>query len=72
MPTARPRRLRLVDDGGTANGGVDTSAPQTFTINVTPVNDAPGFTAGANPVVSEDAGAQTGGMGHRDHRQPGG
>ncbi len=51
--------LQLVDDGGTANGGVDTSAPQTFTISVTPVNDAPGFTAGANQVVSEDAGAQT-------------
>ncbi len=31
----------LHDNGGTANGGVDTSAPQTFTISVTPVNDAP-------------------------------
>lgn len=29
------------DDGGTANGGTDTSAPQTFSISVTPVNDAP-------------------------------
>ena len=29
------------DDGGRANGGVDTSAEQTFTITVTPVNDAP-------------------------------
>jgi CSLREA domain-containing protein len=29
------------DDGGTANGGQDTSAPQTFTITVTPVNDPP-------------------------------
>jgi CSLREA domain-containing protein len=29
------------DSGGTANGGVDTSASQTFTITVTPVNDAP-------------------------------
>jgi CSLREA domain-containing protein len=29
------------DDGGTANGGQDTSATQTFTINVTPVNDPP-------------------------------
>ncbi|MCY2990850.1 MAG: dockerin type I domain-containing protein [Planctomycetota bacterium] len=26
--------VRLHDDGGIANGGVDTSAPQTFTINV--------------------------------------
>ena len=29
------------DDGGTANGGVDGSATQTFTITVTAVNDAP-------------------------------
>src|SRR5437868_5071924 len=29
------------DDGGTANGGGDTSAAQTFVINVAPVNDLP-------------------------------
>jgi hypothetical protein len=29
------------DDGGTANGGQDTSAPQTFAITVDPVNDPP-------------------------------
>lgn len=29
------------DDGGTANGGRDTSEPQTFSIAVTPVNDCP-------------------------------
>ena len=33
--------VRLHDDGGTANGGVDTSAAQTFTITVNPVNDPP-------------------------------
>ena len=33
--------VRLHDDGGTANGGADTSAPQTFTITVTAVDDAP-------------------------------
>ena len=33
--------VQLVDDGGTANGGVDTSAAQTFNINVTGVNDPP-------------------------------
>jgi len=33
--------VRLHDNGGTAGGGVDTSAPQTFTITITPVNDAP-------------------------------
>ena len=47
------------DSGGTANGGVDTSPPQTFTINVTAVNDAPVFTAGPNQTIDEDAGAQT-------------
>jgi Ca2+-binding RTX toxin-like protein len=31
----------LKDDGGTGNGAVDTSAPQIFTINITPANDAP-------------------------------
>src|SRR5207249_193299 len=41
------------------NGGVDTSAAQTFTITVTPVNDVPSFTKGANQTVLEDAGAQT-------------
>jgi Spy/CpxP family protein refolding chaperone len=29
------------DNGGMDNGGVDTSAPQNFTINISPVNDAP-------------------------------
>src|SRR5262249_1471365 len=33
--------MRLHDDGGTANGGVDTSTTQTLTITVTAVNDAP-------------------------------
>ncbi len=51
--------LELMDDGGTVDGGVDTSAPQTFTINVTAVNDAPSFTAGTDQTVLEDAGAQT-------------
>ena len=51
--------VTLSDDGGTANGGVDTSAQQTFTITVTPVNDAPSFTKGADQTVNEDAGLQT-------------
>ncbi|MCZ7658601.1 MAG: DUF5801 domain-containing protein [Xanthobacteraceae bacterium] len=33
--------FRVQDDGGTANGGIDTSAPATLTIDVTPVNDPP-------------------------------
>jgi VCBS repeat-containing protein len=51
--------LVLQDDGGTANGGVDTSAPQSFTITVEPVNDAPSFSTGPDPTVLEDAGAQS-------------
>ena len=34
-------RVKATDDGGTANGGVNTSAAKTFTITVNPVNDAP-------------------------------
>ena len=33
--------VRVHDNGGSANGGVATSAPQTFTMTVTAVNDAP-------------------------------
>src|SRR5262249_47578176 len=33
--------VRLQDNGGTANGGQDTSAAQTFSITVNAVNDAP-------------------------------
>src|SRR5207249_920485 len=49
----------LKDDGGTANGGQDTSAPQTFTITVNSVNDVPSFTKGPDQTVSVNAGAQT-------------
>jgi hypothetical protein len=51
--------VTLSDNGGTANGGVDTSATQTFTINLTPVNDAPSFIKGSDVTVAEDAGSQT-------------
>ncbi len=36
--------LQLADNGGTANGGVDTSAPQTFQITVQEDNDTPQVT----------------------------
>ena len=49
----------LQDNGGTLGGGVDTSAPQSVTITLTPVNDAPSFTVGPNQTVAEDAGPQT-------------
>ncbi len=48
--------VTLSDNGGTANGGQDTSAPQTFTITVRTVNDPPSFTKGADQTVNEDPG----------------
>ncbi|MFO0796528.1 MAG: tandem-95 repeat protein [Gemmataceae bacterium] len=42
--------VRLRDGGGTADGGVDKTAPQTFTIVVTPVNDAPVVGPLAGPI----------------------
>ncbi len=50
--------VKLHDDGGTANGGVDLSAGQTMQITVTPVNDPPSFSDPADQTVLEDAGAQ--------------
>jgi uncharacterized repeat protein (TIGR01451 family)/CSLREA domain-containing protein len=41
-----------VNDGG---GGTETVS-RTFSINITPVNDAPSFTKGPDQVVGEDAG----------------
>ena len=50
----------LHDDGGTDNGGVDQTAPQTFTITVLPVNSAPIFTLVTNNVVTlEDTNTQS-------------
>src|SRR5437773_350997 len=51
--------VQFQDTEDSANGGTNGSAAQTFTITVTPVNDAPSFTAGANQTVNEDAGPQT-------------
>ena len=51
--------VTLKDDGGTENGGQDASAPQTFTITVLPLNDAPSFVKGADQSVQENAGAQS-------------
>lgn len=42
------------DNGGTANGGVDSSADQTFTITVNPVDDAP---VAANGAASGNEGS---------------
>ena len=51
--------LTLSDDGGTANGGIDTSPGITFDIQITAQNQEPTFTAGGNNTVLEDAGPQT-------------
>ena len=46
------------DDGGTDNGGHDTSLTKTFTINILPVNDAPAFIKGPDQTIDEDSGPQ--------------
>lgn len=48
--------VTLSDDGGTANGGSNTSIAQQFTINITPLNLPPSFTKGPNITVPEDSG----------------
>ena len=53
--------VSLTDDGGTANDGVDSSPVQTFTITVTPVNDAPVANA-------DDTTVDRGGHRQRRHR----
>src|SRR5205823_1422449 len=50
--------VKVMDNGGVAYGGVDATT-KTLTITVTPVNDAPSFTKGANQTTLEDAGSQT-------------
>ena len=51
--------VRLKDDGGVANGGSDSSAQETFTIQIREVNDAPTFSLLTNRLYKdEDSGAQ--------------
>jgi hypothetical protein len=51
--------VQLKDDGGSARGGVDTSAAQTFTITVHAVNNAPTLDALGNLNLNTDAPLQT-------------
>jgi len=51
--------LVLMNNGGTNNGGVNTSAPQTFTITVLPVTQPPSFLEGPNQTVLENATNQS-------------
>ncbi len=44
--------VQIHDNGGTANGGVDTSAAQTFVIDASPIADTPTFTTALTPVAA--------------------
>ena len=47
--------VTLRDDGGSGNGGDDTSPTRTFTITVSPVNDLPVAADGSDTVVEDAA-----------------
>jgi hypothetical protein len=50
--------VTVTDNGGTANGGVNTTT-RTFTVSVSPVNDAPTLNAISNPAaIPANSGAQ--------------
>src|SRR5207244_416437 len=51
--------VKIHDDGGTDNGGVDTSAAQTFTITVNAVNDQPTLSGITDRTINEDAAVQS-------------
>lgn len=51
-------RVTVQDNGGTANGGQDTSFTRLFTIAVNSVNDAPSVVAANPPAVNEDSTTQ--------------
>ena len=46
--------FQLRDNGGTTNGGVDTSAAASLSFNVNPINDAPVVTAGNSVGYTEN------------------
>ncbi len=52
-------RMRDLGPNSAANGDVNVSPPQTFTINITPVNDAPQFTIPLSTNSREDQGLVT-------------
>ncbi len=51
--------VSAVDDGGTTNGGHDTSVAHLARISITPVNDPPQFADNGNTTVNEDSGPST-------------
>jgi hypothetical protein len=50
--------VKIIDDGGTADGGDNESPTQTFFITIDPVNDVPSFVPGPAVVVEDNDGAQ--------------
>jgi len=51
--------IMVMDNGGTANGGIDKSSTQTFTITISGINHAPSFSPGPDLIINEDSGPQT-------------
>jgi hypothetical protein len=51
--------VQVRDDGGTANGGIDTSAQQVFVLIVNAVNDAPSFSASNPAATPQNSGSVT-------------
>src|SRR5262249_38667999 len=49
----------LTDDGGTANGGLDTSGPQSFTLADNAGHDRPAFQTAGHQTGPEDAGPES-------------
>lgn len=49
----------LTDSGSNVSPNVNTSAPQSFTITVVAVNDAPSFTKGPDQIVPKNSPTQT-------------
>src|SRR5205823_1449163 len=51
--------LKLTDNGGTLNGGVNVSDLKAFTITIDPVNDAPSFDVAPSDTALADAGPRS-------------
>ena len=62
--------VQVHDNGGTANGGVDTSAVQTFTITNTSSNTAPTISNIANQSTNEDTASAAIGFTVNDAQTP--
>jgi VCBS repeat-containing protein len=48
----------LADNGGTANGGLDTAIEETFTITIHGINDSPTLDILGDQIINEDTGYQ--------------